>query len=59
MQSRQTRAALDAPALGDPGEQWLHGTSLDHVGLMVEAASGMRLGDYLRPPRAGDTGAGP
>jgi len=42
------RAALDAPALHDPGEQWLYGTSIDHVGLMVEAASGMRLGDYLR-----------
>ena len=42
------RAALDAPALHDPGERWLYGTSIDHVGRMVEAASDMRLGDYLQ-----------
>ena len=50
------RAALDAPALGDPGEQWLYGTGIDHVGLLVEAASGMRLGDYLRQHLLGPLG---
>ena len=50
------RAALDAPALGDPGEQWLYGTNIDHVGLMVEAASGMRLGDYLQQHLLGPLG---
>ena len=50
------RAALDAPALHDPGERWLYGTNIDHVGLMVEAASGMRLGDYLRQHLLGPLG---
>ena len=42
------RAALQVPALYDPGEQWMYGTGIDHVGLIVEEVSGMRLGDYLR-----------
>ncbi len=50
------RAAFDAPALRDPGEQWLYGTSIDHIGLMVEAASGMRLGDYFRRHLLGPLG---
>jgi len=50
------RAALDAPALHDPGERWLYGTSIDHVGLMVEAASGMRLGEYLQRHLLGPLG---
>ena len=50
------RAALNAPALHDPGEQWLYGTSIDHVGLMIEAASGMRLGDYLQQHLLGPLG---
>ena len=42
------RAALEVPALYDPGDQWMYGTGIDHVGLVVEEVSGMRLGDYLR-----------
>ncbi|MDE0654230.1 MAG: serine hydrolase [bacterium] len=42
------RAALEVPALYDPGDQWMYGTGIDHVGLLVEEVSGMRLGDYLR-----------
>lgn len=42
------RAALEVPALYDPGKQWMYGTGIDHVGLVVEEVSGMRLGDYLR-----------
>ena len=50
------RAALEVPALYDPGEQWMYGTSIDHVGLLVEAVSGMRLGDYLRQHVLGPLG---
>jgi CubicO group peptidase (beta-lactamase class C family) len=40
-------ASLKAPLLADPGTQWLYGISTDWVGLAVEAASGMKLGDWL------------
>ena len=42
-----TLASLSAPLLADPGTQWIYGVSTDFVGLAVEAASGMRLGDWL------------
>jgi methyl acetate hydrolase len=42
------RATLDLPLLFDPGERWCYGTSLDVAGLLVEAVSGQRLGDYMR-----------
>ncbi len=35
------------PALFDPGERWMYGTSLDFVGRMVEKVSGQTLGDYF------------
>lgn len=40
-------ASLNAPLLADPGTQWIYGISTDWVGLAVEAASGMRLGEWL------------
>ena len=39
--------ALTPPALFDPGDQWMYGTSIEHVGRIVEEASGLRLGEYL------------
>ncbi len=40
--------ALTTPLAFDPGERWEYGIGIDWVGKMVEAASGMRLGDYMR-----------
>ena len=40
-------AALTTPLIADPGEQWNYGINIDFAGKMVEAVSGMRLGDYL------------
>jgi CubicO group peptidase (beta-lactamase class C family) len=40
-------AAITAPLLFDPGEQWEYGVSTDWVGLAVEAASGVSLGAYM------------
>jgi CubicO group peptidase (beta-lactamase class C family) len=36
------------PLLFDPGTRWNYGISVDVVGLMIEAASGQSLGEYLR-----------
>lgn len=41
-------AALMAPLMFDPGEQWEYGISIDWVGKLVEAVSGKRLGAYLQ-----------
>ncbi len=41
-------AALKTPIMTDPGTRWEYGTNIDFVGKAVEAASGQRLGDYLR-----------
>ena len=40
-------AALTTPLIADPGEQWNYGINIDYAGKMVEAVSGMRLGDYF------------
>ncbi|HXY05211.1 MAG TPA: serine hydrolase domain-containing protein [Burkholderiaceae bacterium] len=40
--------ALMAPLLFDPGTRWEYGTGVDWAGKAVEAASGQRLGTYLR-----------
>src|SRR3954468_9512507 len=40
--------ALKIPLMSDPGTRWEYGTNIDFVGKAVEAASGIRLGDYLR-----------
>ncbi len=41
------KAALTVPLLFDPGERWFYGTNIDYAGLMVEAATGQKLGDYM------------
>ncbi|MGB3488620.1 MAG: serine hydrolase domain-containing protein [Xanthobacteraceae bacterium] len=41
-------AALKTPIMTDPGTRWEYGTNIDFVGKAVEAASGKRLGEYLR-----------
>src|SRR6185295_18528226 len=40
--------ALTTPLLFDPGERWQYGINIDWAGKMVEAASGQKLGQYLR-----------
>jgi methyl acetate hydrolase len=41
-------AALHTPLLFDPGEKWEYGISIDWAGKMIEAASGKKLGTYLK-----------
>ena len=40
-------AALTTPLIVDPGERWEYGINIDYAGKMVEAVSGMRLGEYF------------
>ena len=40
-------AALTTPLIADPGEKWNYGINIDFAGKMVEAVSGMRLGEYF------------
>jgi len=40
--------ALRTPLAFDPGARWEYGIGIDWAGKMVEAASGQRLGDYMR-----------
>src|SRR5690349_7265114 len=42
-----TNAALLAPLLFDPGSRWNYGINIEWVGKIIEAVSGMRLGEYL------------
>jgi methyl acetate hydrolase len=39
---------LESPLVFDPGERWLYSTSIDWVGKLIEAASGMTLGAYMQ-----------
>ncbi len=41
------KETLSLPLLFDPGDRWLYGTGIDCAGQMVEAASGMSLGEYM------------
>lgn len=41
-------AALETPLLFDPGERWEYGIGIDWAGKMLEAVTGMRIGDYMR-----------
>lgn len=41
-------AALRTPLLFEPGERWNYGINLDWAGKAVEAASGKKLGAYLK-----------
>ncbi len=43
-----THQALATPMLADPGERWEYSISIDWAGLMVEAASGMRLDRFFK-----------
>lgn len=38
---------LGAPLVADPGTRWEYGIDLDWAGVMVERASGQRLGDHV------------
>jgi len=49
-------AALTTPLLFDPGDQWAYGINIDWAGKMVEAASGQKLGQYLRENLLGPLG---
>jgi methyl acetate hydrolase len=40
--------ALTTPLVFDPGERWEYGIGIDWAGKAVEAASGMKLGHYLK-----------
>ncbi len=58
------KRSLQTPLMFDPGTQWQYGINLDWVGLMVEAASGVTLGEYMReqvfePLQMNDTGFAP
>ncbi|PZC44938.1 MAG: methyl acetate hydrolase [Chloroflexi bacterium] len=43
-----TRAGLRTPLMFDPGERCEYGIGIDWAGLVVEAITGVTLGDYLR-----------
>lgn len=40
--------ALRTPLSFDPGQRWEYGIGLDWTGKMIEAVSGMRLGEYIK-----------
>jgi len=40
-------ASLGTPLLFEPGERWNYGINIDWTGKLIEAVSGMRLGEYL------------
>ncbi len=42
-----TRAAISDALLHDPGERWTYGSSIEWLGLVVEALRGKRLGEVL------------
>lgn len=42
------RANVEMPLMFDPGERWEYGVNTDWVGFAIEAASGLRLRDYMR-----------
>lgn len=47
---------LAQPLAADPGEKWEYGISLDWVGLVVEAVSGLSLEAYMREKLFGPLG---
>lgn len=40
--------ALELPLVADPGERWEYGVGIDWAGRMVEAVSGLTLGEFMR-----------
>ena len=49
-------AALKVPLAFDPGTDWEYGIGIDWTGKMVEAASGMTLGEYFNKHLTGPLG---
>ncbi len=47
---------LDAPLVADPGTRWEYGIDLDWVGVMIEAVTGQRLGEYFAEYLTGPLG---
>ena len=43
-----SKAALEAPLLFDPGEDWEYGLNIDWAGQVVEGITGKRLGEVMR-----------
>jgi CubicO group peptidase (beta-lactamase class C family) len=41
-------ASIEMPLLFDPGDSWEYSVATDWVGLAIEAATGKRLGEYLK-----------
>lgn len=52
----QKKTALMQPLMFDPGTRWRYGIGIDWAGQMVEAVSGLRLGDYFREHLTGPLG---
>ncbi len=50
------RAGLNTPLLFDPGERWEYGINIDYAGLMIEAATGLSLGEYFAEHITGPLG---
>jgi len=50
------KAALRLPLLSDPGERWNYGINIEWVGKVIEGASGMTLGAYMRDNLFGPLG---
>ena len=48
--------ALRLPLSFDPGQRWEYGINIDWAGKMIEAVSGMRLGEYLKRNLTGPLG---
>jgi len=46
--SAGTREAYNQPLAFDPGERWEYGIGIDWAGLMLEAATGTTLADFMR-----------
>ncbi|KAL1989630.1 hypothetical protein VTN49DRAFT_6827 [Thermomyces lanuginosus] len=39
---------VDQPLIAQPGEKWEYGISMDWAGILVERATGQKLGDYMQ-----------
>jgi methyl acetate hydrolase len=51
-----SRAAMLQPLVFDPGERWLYGINIDWAARMVEAVSGLTIGQYLQKNVLGPLG---
>jgi methyl acetate hydrolase len=51
-----SRAAMMQPLVFDPGERWLYGINIDWAARMVEAVSGLTIGQYLQQNVLGPLG---